>query len=28
VNDQEWVQIRDQKGRVGWVAAEYVRPVP
>jgi uncharacterized protein YgiM (DUF1202 family) len=28
VNDREWVQVRDQKGRVGWVAAEYIQPVP
>lgn len=28
VNDQEWVRVRDQEGRIGWVAADYLLPVP
>jgi uncharacterized hydrophobic protein (TIGR00271 family) len=28
VDDQEWLQIRDQEGRIGWVAAQYVQPQP
>jgi uncharacterized hydrophobic protein (TIGR00271 family) len=24
----EWIQVRDQEGRVGWVAAPYVQPQP
>jgi uncharacterized hydrophobic protein (TIGR00271 family) len=28
VENQEWVQVRDQEDRVGWVAAQYVRPQP
>lgn len=26
--DQEWVQIRDASGRVGWVATTFVQPQP
>jgi uncharacterized protein YgiM (DUF1202 family) len=22
----EWVQVRDEQGRIGWVAAEYITP--
>ena len=25
-DDVEWVQVRDEQGRIGWVAAEYVTP--
>jgi len=28
VDDQEWLQIRDQGGRIGWVVAQYVQPQP
>jgi uncharacterized protein YgiM (DUF1202 family) len=28
VNDQEWFQIRDEQGRVGWVVARYLLPLP
>jgi uncharacterized hydrophobic protein (TIGR00271 family) len=28
IGDQEWLQIRDQEGRTGWVAAQYVQPQP
>jgi uncharacterized hydrophobic protein (TIGR00271 family) len=28
VDDIEWVQVRDEDGRVGWVAAQYVQPQP
>ncbi|NIO40433.1 MAG: SH3 domain-containing protein [Burkholderiales bacterium] len=26
--DMEWVEVRDQEGRVGWVAVLYVQPQP
>ena len=28
VDDQEWLQIRDQGGRIGWVVAQYIQPQP
>jgi hypothetical protein len=28
VDDLQWIEIRDQEGRVGWVAAQYVQPQP
>jgi hypothetical protein len=28
VDDLEWLQIRDQGGRIGWVVAQYVQPQP
>lgn len=28
LEDQEWVQIRDQQGRVGWVASQFVQLQP
>ncbi len=27
VGDLEWVQVRDQAGRIGWVAAQYLQPL-
>jgi hypothetical protein len=28
VDNQEWVQIRDENGRTGWIAAQYVQALP
>ncbi len=28
IDDQEWIQIRDQDGLVGWVAVQFVQPQP
>jgi uncharacterized hydrophobic protein (TIGR00271 family) len=28
VDEQEWVEIRDQNERIGWVAAQYIQPLP
>jgi uncharacterized hydrophobic protein (TIGR00271 family) len=28
VDDLEWVNVRDRDGRVGWVAVQYVQPLP
>ena len=28
VDNHEWVQIRDENGRIGWIAARYVQALP
>jgi hypothetical protein len=28
VDNQEWVQIRDENGRIGWIAARYIQALP
>jgi outer membrane biosynthesis protein TonB len=27
VDDQEWLQVRDEQGQVGWIVSRYVKPV-
>jgi SH3-like domain-containing protein len=28
VDGQEWLQIRDAQGRIGWISARYVQSQP